>query len=190
MEVYGISSPFATVLAGGGMVQCGNGFKLNLENLAAHNKLEHDASMVSLASPTRFESLILAKAHLDTKEGNQGVVNQRLVEAMVADTDGVAATEDDFIKMKVRRERETQVKYISGSQANISRGEIALALSVMVDHATGRMPVEWIRTWFGEERLPADFKRPPPQTVGLLEILRKSQAISKKVDDLVMEKKE
>jgi hypothetical protein len=133
--------------------------------------------------------LIFTKAHLDIDEGNQGVVNLQLVEAMVADTDGVAATEDDFIKMKIRRERENHVKYISGVQQNISRGEIALAMSVMVDHATGRMPVEWIRSWFGEERLPADFKPPPPQSVGLLEIHRKSQAISKKIDDLTRETK-
>ena len=109
---------------------------------------------------------------------------------MVADTDGVAATEDDFIKMKIRRERENRVKYISGFQQTVSRGEIALAMTVMVDHATGRMPVEWLRNWFGEERLPADFKSPPSQSVGLFEIHRKTQAISKKIDDLKMETKE
>jgi len=109
---------------------------------------------------------------------------------MVADTDGVAATEDDFIKMKIRRERENHVKYTSGLQQTVSRGEIALAMAIMVDRATGRMPVEWIRNWFGEERLPADFKSPPPQSVGLLEAHRKGQAISKKIDDLKMETKE
>jgi len=118
------------------------------------------------------------------------MVNPKLVEAMVADTDGVAATEDDFIKMKIRRERENNVKYVSGVQQNISRAEIALAMGVMVDRTTGRMPVEWLRTWFGEERLPADFKSPPPQSVGLLDIHRKGQAISKKIDDLTMETKE
>jgi hypothetical protein len=137
-----------------------------------------------------LHKLIFAKAHLDINEGNQGVASAKLVEAMVADTDGVAATEDDFIKMKARRERETNAKYISGVQQNISRGEIALAMSVMVDHATGRMPVGWMRTWFGEERLPADFKPPPPQSVGLFEIHKKALAINKKVDDLIKETKE
>lgn len=56
MEVYGLSSPFATVLAGGGVVQCGNGFRLNLGDLAAHNKIEHDGSMVNLVSAARFKS--------------------------------------------------------------------------------------------------------------------------------------
>ena len=134
--------------------------------------------------------LIFAKAHLDIKEGNQGVVDPNLVEAMVADTDGVAATEDDFIKMKIRRERQNNVKYISGTQETISRAEIVLAMSTMVDHATGRMPVEWIRAWFGEERLPADFKSPPPGSIGLLETHRKAQAIGKKIGDLTMETKE
>ena len=109
---------------------------------------------------------------------------------MVVDTDGVAATEDDFIKMKIRRERENHVEYIGGLQQTVSRGEIALAMTVMVNRATGRMPVEWLRNWFGEERLPADFKFPPPQSVGLLEIHRKTQVISKKIDDLKMETKE
>jgi len=108
---------------------------------------------------------------------------------MVADTDGVAATEDDFIKMKIRRERETHIKYISGVQRNISRGEIAIAMGVMVDHTTGRMPVEWIRTWIGEERLPSDFKSPPLQSVGFFETHKKGQAISRKIDDLTMETK-
>jgi len=47
MEVYGISGPFAAILAGGAVVKCGNGFRVNLEDLAAHNKIEHDASMVN-----------------------------------------------------------------------------------------------------------------------------------------------
>lgn len=102
---------------------------------------------------------------------------------MVADTDGVAATEDDFIKMKIRREQQNDVKYISGFQQDVSRGEIVLAMSAMVDRATGLMPVAWLRSWFGEERLPADYKPPPPGSIGLLESHRKSQAISKKIGD-------
>lgn len=51
MQVYGLSGPMAAVLAGGGVVQCGNGFKVDLGALAAHNKIEHDASMVGLTSP-------------------------------------------------------------------------------------------------------------------------------------------
>ena len=107
---------------------------------------------------------------------------------MVADTDGVAATEDDFIKMKIRREQQNHVKYTSGVQQTVSRGEIALAMSTMVDHATGLMPVAWLRSWFGEERLPADYK-PPTQPVGLFEINSKASAISKKIDDLTKETK-
>jgi Peroxidase, family 2 len=132
--------------------------------------------------------LIFKKAHRDINEGNQNIVDPQLVEAMIGDTDGVGATEDDFVKTKVRREQQNHVKYISGVQQNISRGEIALVMSIMVDHATGRMPVEWIRTWFGEERLPANFK--PPQTVGLLEVHQRVQAINKKIDGLAMETKE
>jgi len=56
MEVYGISTPFAALLAGGAIAKCGNGFKLDLGDLAAHNKLEHDASMVRLVFLVRFES--------------------------------------------------------------------------------------------------------------------------------------
>ena len=190
MEVYGASSPLAVVLAGGGVARCGNGFKLNLEDLAAHNKIEHDASMVNLESPGWPQKLIFVKAHLDINEGNQGVVNQRLVEAMVADTDGVAATEDDFIKMKIRREQENNVKYTNVVQQTVSRGEIGLVLSIMVDRATGLMPVTWLRSFFGEERLPADFKPPPPQSVGLLAVHNRGQAISKKIDDLTNETKE
>jgi len=58
MGVYGLSGPFATVLAGGAVVKCGNGFKLNLGDLAAHNKLEHDASLVGLVTPAYSETNI------------------------------------------------------------------------------------------------------------------------------------
>jgi hypothetical protein len=88
--------------------------------------------------------------------------------------------------MKVRREWEN-VKYISGTQQNVSRGEIGHTMSVMADHVTGRVPAERIRTWFGEERLPADFKPPPPESVGFLEIHKKAQEIGKKIDDLAKE---
>jgi len=170
MQVYGLSGPLATVLAGGAVLKCGNGLTLNLKDLAAHNQIEHDASM----------------AHLDINEGNQGVVNQDLVDAMVADTDNVAATEDDFIKMKIRREKQNNVKYTNGRQQTVSRGEIALTMKVMVDHATGLMPVEWLRSWFGEERLPAGFK--PPPTIGLFDLQKHAQAINKKIDDLTQTK--
>jgi len=53
MEVYGLSSPFAATLAIGGVVKCGNGFRVNLGDLAAHNNIEHDASMVNLATAAR-----------------------------------------------------------------------------------------------------------------------------------------
>jgi len=56
MEVYGLSGPFAATLAIGGVVKCGNGFRVNLGDLAAHNSIEHDGSMVSLASAARFKS--------------------------------------------------------------------------------------------------------------------------------------
>jgi hypothetical protein len=45
--VYKVSYPFAIVLALGGIAQGGHGLSLDLEGLCVHNKLEHDASLVS-----------------------------------------------------------------------------------------------------------------------------------------------
>jgi hypothetical protein len=47
-EVYGFSLPFATILSVGGVALCGHGTALDLDGLRQHNKIEHDASMVSV----------------------------------------------------------------------------------------------------------------------------------------------
>lgn len=46
-DIYKISYPLGTVLALGGIALDGHGISLDLEGLSAHNKIEHDASMVS-----------------------------------------------------------------------------------------------------------------------------------------------
>jgi hypothetical protein len=51
-DVYKISHPLATVLAIGGIVLDGHGLTLDLEGLSAHNKIEHDASIVSFCCHT------------------------------------------------------------------------------------------------------------------------------------------
>jgi hypothetical protein len=49
-SVYKISYPLAIILSLGGVALDGHGLSLDLEGLCAHNRIEHDASLVSLAT--------------------------------------------------------------------------------------------------------------------------------------------
>jgi hypothetical protein len=51
-DVYKISYPLGTVLSLGGIALDGHGLFLDLEGLSAHNKIEHDASIVSFCRHT------------------------------------------------------------------------------------------------------------------------------------------
>lgn len=44
------------------------------------------------------------------------------------------------------------------------------------------MPVEWVKTWLGEERLPEGLA--PPETLGAISIHKKAGALTAKIDAL------
>ncbi|CAE6538898.1 unnamed protein product, partial [Rhizoctonia solani] len=72
-EVYGLSYPLAAMLSIGAILSCGSNGKVDLAQLAKHNKIEHDGSL----------------AHLDLADGDNKNVCPRLVNELVGDsTDG------------------------------------------------------------------------------------------------------
>lgn len=135
-ELYGLSYPLAAALTLGGILVCGKRGKLDLEQLAAHNKIEHDASL----------------AHEDFRDGDNKNVNPKLVEELVAQSsDGQGLSLDDFARARARREARPMVQ-LDKSHSRIAHGESVL--SVMVMGHGNAMPCEAVRAWFGEERLP------------------------------------
>lgn len=94
----------------------------------------------------------------------------------------MAATEMDIARAKMKRER--GVTYLNGKQRIVSRSEPVLAQMVMHDK-DGNMPVEWVRTFFGDERLP-DFSL--DHTIGVIEVVRRILAVNAKINEMEKEK--
>jgi len=84
----------------------------------------------------------------------------------------------DIARAKFKREQ--GVTYKSKSQRVSSRGEPVLAQCVIHDK-DGNFPTDWIKTWFGEERLP-DFSL--DHTVGVIELVRRVLAIDAKITEM------
>ena len=84
----------------------------------------------------------------------------------------------DIARAKMKREH--GATYTNGTQRIASRGEPVLAQRVMHDK-DGNIPIEWVKTFFGEEKLP-DFSL--HHTVGVIEILRLALAMDAKITEM------
>ncbi|KAI0068698.1 Cloroperoxidase [Artomyces pyxidatus] len=151
-SVYHLSLPLATILTIGGTTMCGNGWALDLEDLAKHDKIEHDASLT----------------HADAPEGNIYApipVDKSLLQDMLDTSSGDYLTLDDLVKTRVSRD-ETLVHPLNSKLTTIARGEVALTVEMFGD-AEGRVSKEFVRQWFGEQRLPVGWVR-PKKNIGLI----------------------
>jgi hypothetical protein len=143
-QVYHLSLPVAAVMSFVGIFVCGHGFSLDLDGLAAHNKLEHDASLV----------------HLDAPEGCSKApttVDPDLLRSFLSTaTPDHGLSEDDFARTRCAREEK---KPLGALLADFAKGEAALTLLLMANE-NGEVPVETLERWWGEERLPDGWQRP------------------------------
>jgi len=172
---YGLSSVLAHILVIGGIAllqQLGN---FDLSDLARHNRIEHDASLVHDDTKARDEYAPIAP---DSK-----LIDQFLEQAK----DGRFMTIEDVARARVWREAQCPV--LNHLHAEIARGEMAIAIGLFgqQDSDDGNkqgIPVDMLRVWLGEERLPDGWK--PNHTQGLLETMRTSRQIyndMKKIED-------
>lgn len=163
-EGYGLSTPLAYLLVHGGIFLLGQKGAFGLNDLARHNRIEHDASLV----------------HDDTKGRDEYAPispNSNLVMNLLAQAeDGRVLTVEDVAKARV--ERESQCPVLNSLHAEIARGEMAIALGLFsqenADHQEG-MPLDMLREWLAEERLPEGWK--PTHTQGLLQTIRTAREI-------------
>jgi hypothetical protein len=145
-EHYHISLPLAAVLSIVGTFVCGRHFKIDLEDLARHNVIEHDGSLTHANTipngryaPVKVDKELLQ--HLLDSSQNPDVI-----------------TFDELVTARANRDR-TLSRPLSKAHSIISRGEVALIVQTFGDHE-GNMPKRYIRDWFGKEQLPSGWVKP------------------------------
>jgi hypothetical protein len=99
--------------------------------------------------------------------------------------DGQFVTVEDVARARVWRE--SQCPVLNRFQAEIARGEMAIALGLFSQpesetHRQG-IPVDMLRAWFSEERLPDGWK--PSHTQGLLETIEASTQLRNEMKKIV-----
>lgn len=162
-EGYGLSTPLAYLLVHGGIFLLGQQGAFGLDDLARHNRIEHDASLV----------------HDDTKDRDEYAPispSSTLVKNLLAQAeDGRVLTVEDVARARV--ERESQCQVLNSLHAEIARGEMAIALGLFgqenADHQG--VPLGLLREWLAEERLPEGWK--PTHTQGLLQTIHTAREI-------------
>ncbi|KAJ4483602.1 Chloroperoxidase [Lentinula aciculospora] len=149
-SIYHLSLPLATTLVAGGMFCCGGGIVqgISLDALAAHNKIEHDASLVhddalpgAKFAPTQV-NLTLVNDLLKTYPAGMGI--------------------DDFAEARLRRERlllKEGRPQLNAIHEKIGQGEAALTWLLMKD-ATNVVKGETLQQFYGLEMFPEAYTIP------------------------------
>lgn len=178
-EGYGLSWELADVLAYGGYFLLGQRGAFQLNDLARHNKIEHDASLTHPDTHDRDEYAPLHSV-------------QALWKALENDsTDGQKLTAYDIGKARVRREAEIAQagrEPLDSVHAEIARGEMAIALGLFSEEGGDGIPLTTLETWMIEERLPDGWK--PTHVQGLWDTIKRSKAIREAMVKITAEEKE
>ncbi len=149
------------------MLSIGKLWTVDLFDLGRHGRIEHDASLV----------------HGDTPEGKRYAptrIHRELVEALVGDVPHGVADKVDFARMRVRREKASPK--LSALHAEIARGEAALLLGVLSTAGGAGIPLEWLLSLLGDERIPDGWR--PDHTQGLVRTVMMSREIKSIMEDL------
>jgi len=143
---------------------------ISLADLARHDCIEHDASLV----------------HDDTPAGAEYApckLNDVYLQMLGRDaSDGSALTVRDLARARVRREHQCN-RALDRVHSEIARGEMALVLGVFGRRGkTGsarEVPVETVSEWWKHERFPAGWV--PREQQGLLNTIRTSREIKEAI---------
>jgi len=166
---YNLSMVLSCLLAFGGVLLLGQFRSISLADLARHNLIEHDASLV----------------HRDDLNGNEYAstrVDGKLLAALCAEAGKVfpdRMTLEDAARIRVKRE--AQCKKLDGMHAEIARGEIVIAIGVLggKDAAKNGVPISALHDWLRHERLPAGWK--PDHTQGLYQTYKMAQFVRQRM---------
>lgn len=161
--VYNLSIPLAFFLSFVGILLCGHGFRLDLSELAAHNKIEHNGS---LAHADAAPGAKMAPILVDPKRFRDFLSYATMNKGMFI---------EDITKARVDREQ-LLLKPLDSIHSQIGQGEVALAWLTM-KNASGKITLDTLTQWWGEERLPEGYRR-PEKVVGLFETRAKAQEVA------------
>ncbi|KAI0321821.1 Cloroperoxidase [Amylostereum chailletii] len=150
-EVYHISAPLGLLLSLGGVISCGNGWKVDLDDLARHDRIEHDGSLT-------HDDAAHGAIYAPTQP------NPKLLDKLLSITQTDYLSLEDLVRVRAARDASLS-KPLSKPHSIISFGEVALT-SQMFSDKEGRIPKDFLRQWFGEQRLPDGWVK-PSQTVGI-----------------------
>lgn len=165
-EVYHLSWLLAFVLTLAGCV-CAKRLSYSLDDLRAHNAIEHDGS------------LSRADAAPGAARAPTAPDPARLASLLPEGAD--ALTLDDLCR--VRRARDAALaRPLSHLHAEIARGEVALAF-LMFARRDGTVPASDFRCWFGQDRLP-DGWAPPMRSQGLFATRNVAAQVAQRVAQL------
>lgn len=138
-----------------GILLCGRGFHLDLDALAAHNKIEHDASLVHQdAAPGNFNAPVAVDYEL-------------LQDLLGYASQNHGLTLEDFARVRSDREGKL-VKQLDALHSEIACGESVMTW-LLLKNENNEVPLEILSQWYGEERIPEGWK-PPKEVVGLLKV--------------------
>jgi Peroxidase, family 2 len=157
---YRLSTPLAYILSYGGAGLLGQLGAFGLDDLARHNRIEHDASLVHDDTPNRDEYAPI-------------LPDSSLVKQFLNTAEGGFMTIEDIAKARVLRESQSHA--LDNMHAEIARGEMAIVVGLFDSRNRG-IPVDLLRTWVSEERLPDGWH--PTHTQGLFQTMRASWKIS------------
>ncbi|KAI0742866.1 Cloroperoxidase [Daedaleopsis nitida] len=169
-HVYNVSSPVAMGLSLGGLVLCGRkkpgltfARELDLHDLARHNFIEHDGSLVHADAPNpedKFAPTAVEPALL-----------RQLLDINTGDL-----TLHDLCRFQLERHAPHASRTMDTLHARFAKGEVALLYEVLsmapsdaprTDSAKTEerleprvVPKRFLEQWLGEERLPDGWKRP------------------------------
>ncbi|KAJ7736150.1 Chloroperoxidase [Mycena metata] len=182
---YGLSTPLAIVLTTGGWLLIKRLGRINLFELGLHNGVEHDASVVHADcpsgqkdAPVAIEPKLVDEFASEIVKTASASVGRELAEAEVV------VTGHDIVRTRIRREKLS--KPLDAMHAEIARGEMAIILGVWQKTVEGKegVPLPWMRTWLGTERLPEGWSPDHVQT--LRDVVKRSGAMRaemKKIKD-------
>jgi hypothetical protein len=171
---YGLSTPCAMFLSYGGFFLLRKFGRVDLYEIGKHNAIEHNASLVHHDTPE-----VQTYAPID--------IDHSLVDALVSDVKPSPAeikenpdakflmNYEDVARARIRREAEC--KPVDSMHSEIARGEMAIILGVWEVKTEDKVgiPVDYLKRWIGEERLPDGWK--PDHTQGLLDVIKRSSQI-------------
>ncbi|KAF9652162.1 Cloroperoxidase, partial [Thelephora ganbajun] len=151
-RVYNFTKPLAYLLALAGVFLCGDGRTVDLDRLAKHNVIEHDASLSRQDTrPPNDYSPILADLNLVAQLMHVSPNNFLVL--------------NDLAMARVIRESQAVGGPLSFPYAEIAKAESGLILQVLGDESL-EVDKDVLCTWLVDGRLP-DSWEPPKRRIGI-----------------------